>query len=433
MKFQLTDYERAAEQGRVSRTLSPCGRYASFKYSQQTTFAKDWDFVTLTSRGHVWDLQTGRCVAAPFDKFFNRGELSPSLEGTMLRDEALKNFVSRWTPEQMAQATPWEKLDGSMGVIWLDAAGEVRVNTPGSFVSDQALWAQAWLDERPEIKERLRAAMSLGIWHSFCVEIIYFGNKVVVPYAKEDFGLYLTGATVDPAMFWSGDTTIGSDAPYNSREGLWGRWASPVVLKDLARGFGLRSAKIFTETAEELVTRAGTEGSTGDACEGWVFQLPTGARVKVKCADYVALHRVVTNVHPNRVQDILEVEGCWGEVRPLCEGEAAERWEAACVALRDWLLYIDEEYREPYERLVEGVIAGVVKRAEAVTRTVQNAHRVGIHTAGDFGRAVSQGTMTCPKGVSVGQVCRVLRDGVVGVSSKEVFEELKARIFRGDE
>lgn len=438
MSFMLSEYERAADEGRVSRNVSRSGRFVSFKYSQQTTFSRDWDFITLTARGHVWDRQTGRCVAAPFDKFFNRGELSPSLEGTMLRDEVLQHFVSRWSPEQLASATPWEKLDGSMGVIWLDDTGAVRVNTPGSFASDQALWAQEWLRQNEEIETRIREVLSLGLWHSLCVEIIYWGNKVVVPYQKERYGLHLTGATMDPHEYWSeatsgGYASVGTDRAYNGREGLWGRWASPAALEALAGHLGLSCARIYEESADELVKLAATEGGTGDACEGWVFQLPTGARVKVKCSDYVALHRVVTNVHPNRVQDILEVEGCWGEVRPLCEGEAGERWEAACVALRDWLLYIDEEYREPYERLVEGVIAGVVERAEAVSRTVQNAHRIGLHTAGDFGRAVSQGTMTCPKGVSVGQVCRVLRDGVVGVSSKEVFEELKARIFRGAE
>lgn len=430
--FSLNQYEDAARAGRVSRTVSSCGRYVSFKYSQQTTFAKDWDFTTLTARGHVWDLQTGRCLGAPFDKFFNRGELSPSLEGTMLRDEALKNFVSRWTPEQMARATPWEKLDGSMGLIWLDADGEVRVNTPGSFSSDQSQWASEWLRQNEEVRSRIHRCLSMGIWHSLCVEIIYWGNKVVVPYPKGSYGLHLTGATIDPHEHWSGMSAGSSDTPYNGPEGLWGRWASAAALEDLAGHLGLPCARIYDEPVEELVRRASTEGATGDACEGWVFQLPTGARVKVKCSDYVALHRVVTNVHPNRVKDILETERCWRDVRPLADGEEAEKWTAAKAALNEWLLYIDEEYREPYEELVNGVIRGVESGAAKVHKAAKTAHRMGIHTASEYGRSVATGVITPPQGISVGQVCRLMNDGVATVSPKDVFEAEKARTFKSE-
>src|SRR5262249_1153008 len=39
------------------------GRLAIYTYTDQCTFANAWDDVTRNSRGHIYDLQTGECVA----------------------------------------------------------------------------------------------------------------------------------------------------------------------------------------------------------------------------------------------------------------------------------------------------------------------------------------------------------------------------------
>lgn len=131
---ELSEYQAAADQGRLIRSLSSDG-YAIFKYSKEVARDRDWDLVTLTARGHVWDLETETCVATPFDKFFNLNELD---------DDFVTDFGhpgSRWTEDEIRESIPFEKMDGSLGVVWLDRAGEVRVNTSGAFESEQALWA----------------------------------------------------------------------------------------------------------------------------------------------------------------------------------------------------------------------------------------------------------------------------------------------------
>jgi len=433
MNFNLQEYEAAATQGRLSRNVSPCGRYVSFKYSKQASLARDWDFLTLTARGHVWDTVTGLCVGAPFDKFFNHGELSPSFEGSMKNDPVLSRFLSRWDDDVLLEAVPWEKLDGSMGLIWRDHTLTLRVNTPGSFVSDQALWAQNWLIERPLISQALHQMFDQGI-HSLCVEIIYAENKVVVPYSKDRFGLHLTGATIDPHAYWhnifrersaSGLFALGSVQSHADGFGeLWGRWLGAEPLRALSVALGLPCAQIFSASPNELMLRAAKE-ETGSSCEGWVFQNPrNGARIKIKCADYVALHRIATNVHPNRIKEILEVERCWGKVDP-----DSERWKSAEAALLDWLALVDEEYREPYEELVEDLLNGVEVQNRKVLNATKSFLRQGLTTPDDVGRAVAKGQITLPKGVDVGAICENLRTGRVSVDSRAIFESAKVRIF----
>jgi hypothetical protein len=427
--FNLEEYEAAAAKGRLSRGVSPCGRYVTFKYSKQTTFARDWDFLTLTARGHVWDSETGLCVGAPFDKFFNFGELSPSFEGSAKRNSVLKNFISRWEDDELLEAVPWEKLDGSMGLIWRDHTSALRVNTPGSFVSDQAQWAQEWLRERDEISRAVHAAFDRGI-HSLCVEIIYPGNKIVVPYPRERHGLHLTGASSDPHTYWNNlfeGRLESAERADNGAGQLWGRWLGADALNALSVALGLPCAQIFEASPAELIDRASKSG-TGDECEGWVFQNPrSGARIKIKCADYVALHRIATNVHPNRVKDILEAESCWGRIVP-----SSEKWIAASAALMEWMTAIDEEYREPYEAFVKAVLNDIKAMEKKVLSATKTLQRQGFLTNGDVGRAVAKGLITLPKGVDVGAICDCLRMGQASVDTRLIFESAKARIF-GDQ
>lgn len=420
MSFELRTYEKAHAEGRVTRSASPCGRFVSFKYGRGVPYEQDWDFATLTARGHVWEIDTGRCLGAPFDKFFNMGELSPSREGSMRSDAVLRRFVSRWSPDVIETATPWEKLDGSMGLVWLDTDGRVRINTPGSFASDQAVWAANWLAANSEVRDAFKDLLSGGRWHSLCVEIICRLSKVVVPYSYE--GLVLTGASIDPHVYWDApDADHGDD--------VWGRWASPDTLKELAALLGIGCAGIVEASSDELVKIARTEGSTGDSVEGWVFQSIEGSRFKLKCADYCELHRQITDVHPNRVKEILEKHKVWYRGADVVgEPEQVEPWEAACIDMRDFIVGIDEEYREDYERFVEGFIAGVRKADVRLRDALKKAHRAGFHNAADYGRATSKGLITPPKGITVGQVCGAFI-GKFTIPVKDIFAALRARIF----
>src|SRR4030095_2830850 len=55
------------------------GRLAIYTYTDQCVYENAWDEVTRNSRGHIFDLQTGECVAWAFPKFFNLGENKENL------------------------------------------------------------------------------------------------------------------------------------------------------------------------------------------------------------------------------------------------------------------------------------------------------------------------------------------------------------------
>lgn len=147
----------------------------------------------------------------------------------------------------------FDKADGSLGVGFRDPDGVWAVATRGSFTSDQAVHATAAL------KGRLMSGRENV---TFLFEIIYPANRIVVDYKGLDDLILLavidneTGLDVELGDEWSGPCVSEYD---------------PKVLlsSDLVSGF--------------------------DA-EGYVCLYKDGTRLKVKHADYVAKHYVMTNM-----------------------------------------------------------------------------------------------------------------------------------------
>src|SRR5579884_3064657 len=69
-----------------------------YTYTNGCRFENRWDLFSLLARGLVLDPQAGRVVATPFPKFFNYGELIPTL------------------PDEPFEVT--EKIDGSLGTLF---------------------------------------------------------------------------------------------------------------------------------------------------------------------------------------------------------------------------------------------------------------------------------------------------------------------------
>ena len=118
----LSKFDKYVEDGLISRKVSPCGRLVLFDYTEKCQFSKAWDEITLNARGTVYELATGEVVARAFPKFFNFSELSEEKQSQLLSQKF----------------TVAEKMDGSLGIVYF-YDGEWRVNTRGSFVSDQAV------------------------------------------------------------------------------------------------------------------------------------------------------------------------------------------------------------------------------------------------------------------------------------------------------
>jgi len=238
----------AVENGHVRVQYHPTRPLMIYNYTEACQYAGAWTSVTLACRGLIVSAD-GRIVARALPKFFNHDEPhAPRLDAC-------------------AEVRVTDKMDGSLGIVYHDGAG-LAVATRGSFASDQARHATALLHDRyPEFVPP--AALTV------LVEIIYPGNRIVVDYAGLD-GLVLLGA-VDIAT----GRTYGPEAVPD--------WPGPVV-----ESFG------YTTFAEALgdAPRDGREGLV-------VHFLDADRRVKIKYAEYVRLHRLVTGLTARTVWEVL--------------------------------------------------------------------------------------------------------------------------------
>lgn len=93
---------------------------------------QEWNFFETISRGLILNKTTGEIVARPFDKFFNWFE-----RGRFSRSPIMQVY---------------EKLDGSLGILYRTEDGELRIATRGSFDSEQAQYATKLLHEMYGLK-----------------------------------------------------------------------------------------------------------------------------------------------------------------------------------------------------------------------------------------------------------------------------------------
>ncbi|WP_433369670.1 RNA ligase [Actinoplanes sp. CA-142083] len=273
--FDTAELAAAVETGHVRLQRHPSRPLTIYNYTEVCQYSGAWTPVTLACRGLITDA-AGRIVARPLAKFFNHSEAhAPRLE-----------------PDAAVVVT--DKADGSLGIIFHDGDG-LAVATRGSFASGQALHATALLRTR-------YAGFILPEGLTVLVEIIYPGNRIVVDYQGFD-DLVLLGA-VDIAT----GRTYGPEAVPN--------WPGPVV-----ETFG------YATFAEALAAppRDGREGLV-------VHFTAADQRVKIKYADYVRLHRLVTGLTARTVWDVMANGGDLDaltaplpdEFHPWVRGVAAE-------------------------------------------------------------------------------------------------------------
>ncbi|BAL92432.1 putative RNA ligase [Actinoplanes missouriensis 431] len=242
----------AVGNGLVRAQRHPTLPFTIYNYTEACQYSAAWSPVTLACRGLIVDAD-GRIAARPLPKFFNHSESqAPAMR-----------------PDAAVLVT--DKADGSLGVIYHDGAGWA-VATRGSFASDQARHATELLRTR-------YASFTPPPGTTVLVEIIYPANRIVVDYRGLD-DLVLLGA-VDIA---TGRTSGPAAVP---------DWPGPVV-----ETFG------YATLTEALAAppRDGREGLV-------VHFTETDQRVKIKYADYVRLHRLVTGLTPRTVWEILAAGG----------------------------------------------------------------------------------------------------------------------------
>ncbi len=240
----------------VKATPDPSGRLTIYNYTKRAPYSPElWNHVTDKCRGLIVDA-AGEVVARPFEKFWNLND--PHHPETLM--------------ENLPAGAPvlTRKMDGSLGIGYL-LDGVWRVATRGAFTSEQAVWASAWLAERP-------ACVWPEGWTPL-FEIVYPENQVVVRYGFA--GLVLLALV---------KIETGEEASY----------AELVEL-------GARNGVAVVEMFDRPLAEAAAEDVRNEEgyVAAWARPGTTPLRGKIKYSNYVRLHRMLTGTNAVTVWEML--------------------------------------------------------------------------------------------------------------------------------
>ncbi|MEV7008249.1 RNA ligase [Streptosporangium sp. NPDC051022] len=258
--LDLECLEEAINTGFVRAQNHPVEPLVIYNYTEKTQYEGEWNRVTQTCRGLIAD-GSGTIVARPFAKFFNYGD---PMAGEL--DLSAKVVVA-------------DKMDGSLGILYPTASGDYAVATRGSFASEQAQHATDVLRSRysdfspPE-----------GVTVLF--EIIYPANRIVCEYGGADDLFLLGGVEISTGRVLGPDEVPAWSGP---RAAVF---SAPMLADALA-----------------MPPRPGAEGLV-------VRLVDTGQMVKIKQADYVALHKIITGLNARGVWEAL---GEGKTISDICE------------------------------------------------------------------------------------------------------------------
>lgn len=247
MKITKDILDRYVAEGWLISQVHPTLPLTIYNYSQATQYDAKWDEVTLSARGLVFD-DVGNLVARPFKKFFNIEE-------------------AKHTPTEEFEI--FEKMDGSLGIMFY-YGGEWIFASRGSFTSEQAVRFK-------EIFERNYKTSHLTVKNTYLFEIIYPENRIVVNYGEME----------DVVMLGEIHTESGEELGMDY-------WQNSIF--NIVKKYDFKDYKEIQKL-------------NWDNKEGFIVRFSNGDRCKIKFADYVKLHRVLTNCTSYDVWENLKTFG----------------------------------------------------------------------------------------------------------------------------
>lgn len=267
--FAPADLKAEIEAGYIAHKQHPELPLSLYVYTERCQFEPHWTVATLRCRGLIADDRDGRIVGWCLPKFFNHSQHDAGHDwAPTLPDEPFEVY---------------DKVDGSLGVVFhYDNAW--RVATKGSFISDQAAWAQRYLNRTDT------SALDPSV--TYLAEIVYPENRIVVNYGDRRDLVLLAAFRAD-----------GTELPLSEAAPAWDGIGSVVRTHDWSDTFGVLAA-----LAEKNQHLDGAD-ATGTDAEGWVIRFASGLRVKSKLTAYVSLHKVLTGTSERSVWEVLSSGG----------------------------------------------------------------------------------------------------------------------------
>ncbi|MFJ5547989.1 RNA ligase [Streptomyces sp. NPDC093225] len=345
----------AIDAGHVTRKAHPELPLSIYTYTRVCQYERVWNRITVRCRGLVADDVTGEVVALPLPKFFNVGEHeSGQPYAPALPDEPFEVY---------------DKVDGSLAVVF-HYADRWRVASKGSFVSEQARWAQRRLDGADT------SALVPGV--TYLAEILYPENRIVVDYGQRRDLVLLAAFGADGTEVPLAEAATGWDG-IGSVVRAW----PAMPLAELLRLTGAN-------------TLPGGGRATGMDAEGFVLRYASGVRAKAKLAEYVRLHKVLTGVTERDVWRGHGIQRFAGvSAKRLAQGLGLPLSELSGLRSQggrplDALL---EQVPDEFDAWVRGLIEGLEKSFAERERAIDEAYASLAHLAADrgaFARAVRE-------------------------------------------
>lgn len=234
------------DRGLISANRHPTSALTIYNYTPKAQATRAWDDVTRTCRGLILR-DNGDIVARPFPKFFNYSENDQY-------DEVI-------TPDTEVEA--FDKLDGSLGIVYWDDQDNPQVATRGSFTSPMAIHAS-------EIIKNLLIPNFSNI--TMMVEIIYPENQIVLDYKGMDDLVLLGGIRIDSGIF------MDPVQVFTEIRGVYPEGGFRYLAQDYAE----------IKTVQDALNNLNRTNR-----EGFVLHTMAGTMVKVKQDDYLYLHKLV--------------------------------------------------------------------------------------------------------------------------------------------
>lgn len=299
--------------GNISKREHNTLPYVILNYTPQCQFNRNWDDVTRACRGLIYNYETGEVIARPFPKFGNWDEQG-------------------YPMPPAGPALRMEKMDGSLGILYsythhlggCFAEDRYAISTRGSMHSEQAEWATEFYNEFVAGQNGVNFRPKRDKTYLF--EIIYPENRIVVDYGEYK-GLVLLDV-IDNATGFS-DTDEFDDCA----------WPEKVVRHPVP-GFD-----------------SGQAADIPEGEEGFVFLWPVkNFRTKMKSADYIELHRLVSNLSEKSV---------W---KALVDGKTLDQIKIG----------LPEEFHGFIDTTHDEIMARVFNIMNHVTKTYQDLEEKGL-------------------------------------------------------
>ncbi|MGW9397292.1 T4 RnlA family RNA ligase [Streptomyces sp. NPDC055642] len=350
------DLTAAIEAGHITRRQHPTLPLSIYTYTRTAQYSRAWTAATIHCRGLIADDKTGEIIAWPFAKFFNVGEHDHGFDYAppLPADEPFEVY---------------DKVDGSLGIVF-HYDGRWHVASKGSFASEQARWAQQWIDEGDT------ALLTPGV--TYLAEIVYPENRIVVDYGGRRDLVLLAAYDADgreirlpyAAEDWQG---LGSVVR------TWPAMPLPDLLK-----------------LTEANTRPDGRPTTGMHAEGYVIRYASGLRAKAKLAEYVRLHKILTGISERDIWRMLGMQR-YADQPPKLLAKALGCSLAEVTALptagRGPLDALLETVPDEFDTWVRSVVARLEEQAAVLDERVASEYATIAHLAGDrgeFARAAQQ-------------------------------------------